>query len=143
MLDAGAGKDRLSYRTLKVLDELEPAIEAVTGFSRYAIDGEPEAGTARISLVDKGGLARDVPSRVERNPELLGTKRRVALDREVMVAQGRVDGRTVILVPEVKANQTTGITLLHVAVRAIISLRTWPGPCCRATATATTSWSTG
>ena len=35
-------------------------------------------------------------------------------EREVLVARGRSDGRTVIFVPEVKANQTTGITLLHV-----------------------------
>jgi glucosamine--fructose-6-phosphate aminotransferase (isomerizing) len=32
----------------------------------------------------------------------------------VTVVRGRVDGRTLILVPEVKGNQTTGLTLLHV-----------------------------
>ena len=53
-------------------------------------------------------------SRVERNPHLVGTKRRVANEREVLVARGRSDGRTVIFVPEVKAGACTGITLLHV-----------------------------
>jgi glucosamine--fructose-6-phosphate aminotransferase (isomerizing) len=112
VLGAGAGRDRLSYRTLKTLADLTPAVEAVTGFTRYAIEGEPETG-ARISIIDRAGLARDVPSRVDRNPELLGTKRRVAIDRDVLVARGLSDGRTVVLVPEVKGNQTTGITLLH------------------------------
>jgi glucosamine--fructose-6-phosphate aminotransferase (isomerizing) len=69
---------------------------------------------AIISIVDRGGLSRDVPSRVERNANLLGTKRRVAVDREVLVARGRSDGRTVVFVPEVKAGVCTGITLLHV-----------------------------
>ena len=32
----------------------------------------------------------------------------------MLVARGRSDGRHVILVPEVKGSQTTGITLLHV-----------------------------
>ena len=32
----------------------------------------------------------------------------------MLVARGRSDGRTVIFVPEVKSNETTGITLLHV-----------------------------
>ena len=32
----------------------------------------------------------------------------------MLVARGRSDGRTVILVPEVKAGTPTGITLLHV-----------------------------
>ena len=45
---------------------------------------------------------------------LRGTKHRVATEREVTVVRGRVDGRTLILVPEVKGNQTTGLTLLHV-----------------------------
>jgi len=69
---------------------------------------------AQISIVDRGGLSRDVQSRVERNPQLVGTKRRVAAERQVLVARGRADGRTVIFVPEVKSGVCTGITLLHV-----------------------------
>jgi glutamine---fructose-6-phosphate transaminase (isomerizing) len=38
----------------------------------------------------------------------------VAGQREVLVARGRRDGRTVIFVPEVKSGATVGITLLHV-----------------------------
>ena len=113
VLSAGAGRDRLSYRTLKVLADLDPAVDAVVGFTRYRIEGDP-ATEASISIVDRGGLSRDVPSRVERNGQLLGTKRRVASDREVLVARGRTDGRTVIFVPEVKGGTCTGITLLHV-----------------------------
>lgn len=110
VLDVGAGRDVLSYRTLKVLADLDPAVASVTGFTRYAIEGES------ISIIDRGGISRDLPSRVERNGELRGTKHRVASEREVLVGVGRSDGRTVIFVPEVKAGQTTGITLLHVAL---------------------------
>ncbi|MFM8946016.1 MAG: glucosamine-6-phosphate synthase, partial [Actinomycetota bacterium] len=112
VLDAGTGRDALSYRTLKVLADLDPAIEAVVGYTRYRIEGEGAAAT--ITIVDRGGLSRDVPSRVERNPVLIGTKRRVANEQEVLVARGRSDGRTVIFVPEVKAGSTVGILLLHV-----------------------------
>ena len=113
VLAAGAGRDRLSYRTLKVLADLDPAVAAVVGFTRYGIEGDP-AAAAQIHIVDRGGLSRDVPSRVDRNAHLLGTKRRVASEREVLVARGRSDGRTVIFVPEVKGGTCTGITLLHV-----------------------------
>ena len=41
-------------------------------------------------------------------------KRQVARNQEVTVARGRSDGRTFILVPETKDNQTTELTLLHV-----------------------------
>ena len=114
VLEAGAGRDRLTYKSLRVLADLDPAVADVTGFIRYHIEGDPTSNDATISIVDRGGLALDVPSRVERNGSLLGTKRRVAVQREVLVARGRGDGRTVIFVPEVKGTETTGITLLHV-----------------------------
>jgi glutamine---fructose-6-phosphate transaminase (isomerizing) len=111
VLAAGAGRDVLSYRTLKILADLDPAVAEVTGFTRYGI-----AGSA-VSVVDRGGISRELESRVDRDPSLVGTKRRVANERDVLVARGRRDDRTVILVPEVKANVTTGITLLHVRFR--------------------------
>jgi glucosamine--fructose-6-phosphate aminotransferase (isomerizing) len=113
VLAAGAGRDRIGYRALKQLAALDPAVEAVTGFTRYRVEGDAHRG-ASIEIVDRGGLGRELPSRTERNHELRGTKRRVALDREVLVARGRSDGRTVIFVPELKGPQVTGITLLHV-----------------------------
>ena len=108
VLGAGAGRDVLSYRTLKVLAALDPAVAEVSGFTRYGIQGDV------VSIVDRGGISRNIPSRVERQPQLVGTKRRVAAEQDVLVARGRRDGRTVILVPEVKAGTTTGITLLQV-----------------------------
>src|SRR4029078_4278792 len=89
------------------------AVAAVAGYTRYRIDGDP-AGDAQISIVDRGGLSVGVPSRVERNPQLVGTKRRGAAERQVLVARGRSDNRTVIMVREVKASVCVGITLLHV-----------------------------
>ena len=56
------------------------------------------------------------PSRAERNPALRGTKHRVASEREVLVARGRSDGRTVIFVPEVKAQHGDRH---HAAARAL------------------------
>ncbi len=105
---AGAGRDVLSYRTLKVLAGLSPAVQSVTGYTRYRIEGDS------IDIVDRGGISRDLRSRVDTDHRLVGTKRRVASERDVLVARGRRDGRTVIFVPEVKSHECTGITLLHV-----------------------------
>jgi glucosamine--fructose-6-phosphate aminotransferase (isomerizing) len=113
LLAAGASRDRLSYRTLKVMADLDPAVEQVTGYTRYGIEGDP-AADASIAIIDRGGISLEVSSRVDRSPQLRGTKRRVASEKEVLVARGRSDGRTVILVPEVKGGTCTGITLLHV-----------------------------
>ena len=96
-----------------MIADLDAAVAAVNGFTRYRIEGDP-AEEATITVVDRGGVSLSVPSRVDRDNRLRGTKRRVAAEREVLVARGRSDGRHVIFVPEVKGAQTTGITLLHV-----------------------------
>ena len=111
VLSIGPARERLSYRSLRVLAALDRAVEEVIGFTRYSIDGDV------IEVIDRGGIARNLASRVDRNHQLVGTKRRVSVDRSVLVARGRTDGRTVILVPEVKAETCTGITLLHVRFR--------------------------
>jgi glutamine---fructose-6-phosphate transaminase (isomerizing) len=113
VLAAGASQDCLSYRALRTLAELDPSVASVAGFTRYRIEGGIDAG-ATIHVVDRGGVATQMTSRTERNPLLLGTKHRAAEEREVTVAKGRSDGRTVILVPEIKDAQVTGMTLLHV-----------------------------
>jgi glucosamine--fructose-6-phosphate aminotransferase (isomerizing) len=100
---------------MKVLAALDGAVSAVNGYTRYRIEGDIAAGSASISIVDRGGLARELKSRVDASNSLVGTKRRVASEQEVLVARGRSDGRTVILVPEIKGSQTTGLTLLHVS----------------------------
>jgi glucosamine--fructose-6-phosphate aminotransferase (isomerizing) len=114
VLRAGAGRDRLSYRALRTLAALDPAVAEVTGYTRYRIEGSPTEGQATVSVLDKGGVVANVASRAERDPSLRGTKRQVARNQEVTVARGRSDGRTFILVPETKDNQTTELTLLHV-----------------------------
>jgi glucosamine--fructose-6-phosphate aminotransferase (isomerizing) len=65
-------------------------------------------------VIDRGGVSATIPSRTDKTPALRGTKKRVAEEREVLVAKGRSDGRPIIMIPEVKDNQTTGMTLLHI-----------------------------
>jgi len=114
LLATGTGRDRLAYRTLQTVAALDGAVDGVLGWTRYRIDGDAAGSDATIGVVDRGGISRDLASRTDRDPVLRGTKRFVANDREVLVARGRADGRTVVLVPEVKGNQATGVVLLHV-----------------------------
>ncbi|MBM3717555.1 MAG: SIS domain-containing protein [Actinobacteria bacterium] len=117
VLEAGAARESLGYATLKVLAALDAAVESVAGFTRYRVEGDPASTTATISILERGGIARELTSRVDSNPVLVGTKRRVAAEQEVLVARGRKDGRTVVIVPEVKGAETVGLTLVHVAFR--------------------------
>jgi glucosamine--fructose-6-phosphate aminotransferase (isomerizing) len=119
VLAAGVARDRLTYGTLRALAALEPAVERVVGFTHYRIEGDLE-GDAFVHITDRGGIAREIPSRTERDPRLRGTKHRVAVEREVLVTRGH-DSRTLIIVPEVKGAETTGIALLHVRFRGSLA----------------------
>jgi glucosamine--fructose-6-phosphate aminotransferase (isomerizing) len=113
VLAAGAPRDGLSYRALRTLVALDPAVAEVTGYTRYRVEGDPEGVGATVFAIDRGGVATGLRSRTEADPLLRGTKHRVATQRQVTAAVGR-DGRTLVIVPEVKHNQTVGLTLLHV-----------------------------
>jgi glutamine---fructose-6-phosphate transaminase (isomerizing) len=119
--EAGAPRDRVSYSALKQIAALDPAVIEVLGYTRYRIEGDVRAGNAMIEVIDRGGISREIGSRVERNSELRGTKRRIAADQKVGIALGRNDGRIVMLVPEVKTGVTTGITLLHLKLHDRLS----------------------
>jgi glucosamine--fructose-6-phosphate aminotransferase (isomerizing) len=121
VLAAGAARDGLSYRVLRTLVDLDPAVRSVGGFTRYRIDGDPAETNATIHVVDAGGLGAQLRSRTASNPALRGTKQVVATEREVTVARGRADGRTVVIVPEVKGAQTVGLALLHVELEDRLS----------------------
>ena len=74
VLAAGTSRDRLTYKTLRTLADLDPAVAEVTGWIRYELDGDAEDGEVPMSVVDRGGIALDIPSRAERAGVLRGTK---------------------------------------------------------------------
>jgi glucosamine--fructose-6-phosphate aminotransferase (isomerizing) len=112
----GAGRDSVPYSALRTLAELDPAIESVTGWTRYSLDGGEDLASASIRAVDAGGVAKGITSRTESDPRLRGTKALVARERELMVVKGRSDGRNVVIVPEIRAGVPVGLVLLHVDV---------------------------
>ena len=88
VLATGTPRDSLTYRALRTLVALDAAVDAVIGWTRYRIEGDPTRGPATVHVVDRGGIARDIPSRTDGNPALRGTKHRVATEREVTVVRG-------------------------------------------------------
>ncbi len=120
VLAAGGERDRLGYRSLRTLAALEPAISEVVGYTRYHIEDDGE-GTPGIAVVGKGGVAAGLTSRAEIDGVLRGTKHRVATQREVTVAIGASDGRTVVIVPETRGHQVVGLVLLHVRAAGLLA----------------------
>ncbi len=118
-LDIGVSADSLGYRALRTLAALDRAVEQVLGHTRYRIDWTA-APWPTATVVEQGGDLVGVRSRTATDPRLQGTKHRAAQEREVTVVRGARDGRTVILVPELKASSVVGMTLLHVRFAAAL-----------------------
>jgi glucosamine--fructose-6-phosphate aminotransferase (isomerizing) len=116
VLEAGSPRDRLTYSTLRSLGELDAAVTEVLGATRYAVDHGDDLDRATLVVVDRLGISAGIPSRVDRDPRLRGTKALVAREQELMVARGRSDGRMVVIVPETKDGVTTGLQLLHIGL---------------------------
>jgi len=116
VIEAGAPRDSLSYRTLRALVALDPAVADIAGYTRYRVDGL-DGASPTAAIVDRGGVSTGIRSRTDGDPALRGTKHRVAVDRDVLVTRGARDDRIIVLVPEVKDRETVGITLLHVVLR--------------------------
>ncbi len=112
VLAAGAAREAIGWRDLRALAALDDAVAEVSGFTRYRIDGEEPART--IAVVGRGGIGAKLRSRTEAQPALRGTKHLVASEQRLLVATGRSDQRTFVLVPELTAGRTTGLTLLHI-----------------------------
>ena len=121
LLAAGTPRDRLTYRSLRTLASLDAAIDEVLGYTRYRIEGPVETDSSQLVIIDRGGVARDMASRVDRDPALRGSKHLVAVERQIWVTKGRHDGRLIVIVPEVKDKQTVGINLLHVRLATSLS----------------------
>jgi glucosamine--fructose-6-phosphate aminotransferase (isomerizing) len=127
-LAAGASPDRLGYRALRTLGVLDRAVEDITGWTRYRITetgdsdpGRPGQPLMSIEVVEQSGSAAGIASRTRVDNRLQGTKHRAADEREVTVARGRRDGRTVVLVPEVEDGAVVGMTLLHVRFADVLA----------------------
>ena len=68
VLAAGAARDSLSYRALRTLVSLDPAVEQIMGFTRYRIEGDLDGDDATIHVVDRGGISRRPALSYRRRP---------------------------------------------------------------------------
>lgn len=111
---AGAPREALSYETLRELAALDPAVAEITGHIRYRIDGE------QLVIADRAGASLVIPSLVDSDPELRGTKHHAAAEQRIFLTQGRRDRRTILIVPEIVSAETTALTLLHLELQEFL-----------------------
>ena len=122
VLETGTSRDCISYETLKLLVSLDLAIDEVIGHTRYRISGL-DGDEPTLTILDRAGVSVGIQSRVERDLELRGTKHWVAINKKVLLTKGLRDERTILLIPEVKDGETTGINLLHISLHENLGIQ--------------------
>jgi glucosamine--fructose-6-phosphate aminotransferase (isomerizing) len=137
LFDALAREDfsisQLTATNIMVLKNLQGIVSQVTGAVLYRIVGlnllgEPVDETT-ITVITKRGAVEQVPSRVESDTKLKGTKRIIVRQGNVYVGKGRKDERSIVVIPILSSSASTPniieyMVLLHVAFRENIPLGT-------------------
>jgi len=122
---------QLTNLNIIVLKNLQAVIDRIDGSVLYRIDGlsllgEPTEETT-IKVLQKGGDIADVPSRVEADNRLKGSKRIIVRQGNVYIGKGRKDNRSILVIPFLSAsadssNKIEFLLLLHVSFKQEVSL---------------------
>jgi glucosamine--fructose-6-phosphate aminotransferase (isomerizing) len=127
----GIGVDQVSNRNIIVLRNLQAVVDEIKGAILYRIGGlnllgEP-TDESTIEILVKAGILEPIPSRVETDRHLKGTKRIIVAQGNVYIGKGRKDGRSIIIIPVISTAPATpnlieNLLLLNIGFRQEIPL---------------------
>ena len=120
-------------RNVIVMRNIQGVIDHVKGSILYRIDGlglfgDPTDQTT-ITILKKTGILAELPSRVEKDSVLKGTKRIIVRQGNVYIGKGRKDGRSIVVIPATSEDPTDGsriryLLLLNIGFKETIPLGT-------------------
>ena len=124
---------QLTNLNIIVLKNIQSVIEQITGSTLYRINGlsvlgEPIEDTT-IEVIKKQGDIAAIPSRVEKDNRLKGTKRIIVGRGNVYIGKGRKDERSILVIPILTTsadnpNRIEFLLLHHVSFRSNVPLET-------------------
>jgi len=99
---------RITNRNVIVLKNLQGIVSRIEGAILYRIDnldllGGPTENTT-IEVVKKEGILKPIPSRVESDTRLKGTKRIIVREKNVWIGVGKKDDRNIVMIPVISAS---------------------------------------
>ena len=122
---------QLTNSNIIVLKNLQGVIDQITGNTLYRVShlsvlGEPTEDST-IEVVKKQGDVKAVPSRVENDNRLKGTKRIIVRQGNVYIGKGRKDERSILVIPILTTsddapNHIENLLLLHVSFKPNVAL---------------------
>ncbi len=123
---------RLTNRNIIVLKHLQEIISKIKGSILYRIKGlnilgEPTDETT-IEIADRKGTSKSIPSRVEKDSKLKGTKKIILRQGNVYIGKGRKDGRSILVIPAISSFSSAPNVIEHLLLLNISFKRDIPLP---------------
>jgi glutamine---fructose-6-phosphate transaminase (isomerizing) len=122
---------QLINNNIIVMKNLQGIVSQINGAILYRISGlnllgEPMEDTT-IEVVKKTGILGAIPSRVESDRRLKGTKRIIVRQGNVYIGKGRKDNRSIIVIPIISGssempNRIEFLLLLNISFKSEVSL---------------------
>ncbi|MFZ5562906.1 MAG: SIS domain-containing protein [Thermodesulfobacteriota bacterium] len=122
---------QLTNTNIVVLRNVQPIVAEIKGAILYKVDhlnllGEPTDATT-IGILKKTGVLAAIPSRVETDTRLKGTKKIIVREGNVYIGKGRKDDRHIVVIPVLSASPARGgmirfILLLNIGFKEDASL---------------------
>lgn len=102
---------QITNSNILVIRNLQSIISEIKGAILYKISdlnilGEPTDDT-KIEVLKKEGVLAPIPSRVEINTRLTGTKKIIVRQGNVYIGKGRKDDRSIVVIPVMSASSAT------------------------------------
>jgi len=106
---------QLTARNVIVFKNLQEVVSGINGMTLYRIDGlnllgEPTDKTT-ITVVKREGTSAALPSRVDKDSVLKGTKKIIVNEGNVYIGKGRKDERSMIVTPILSASPSAPNTI--------------------------------
>jgi glucosamine--fructose-6-phosphate aminotransferase (isomerizing) len=114
---AGLNPSQLINKNIIVLKNLQEIVSGIKGsilyrISRLSVLGELTDDTA-IEVLKKDGSLKSIPSRVETDTRLKGTKKIIVQSGNVYIGKGRKDDRSIIIIPAISSSSLSPNTIEH------------------------------
>jgi len=102
---------QITNKNVIVIKNLQEVISRVNGGLVYQISGMSLLGEVtpetKIKIINKTGMLKEEPSRVETDPRLKGTKNIIVREGNVYIGKGRKDNKNILVIPVISSNPAT------------------------------------
>lgn len=117
----------LSYRDIRMISRIQPALAAVRGYTVYDIRGLDAQGhpteQATIAVCAKAGAALHMKSRADQPTALMGVKRTIVSTGHAYLGRGKTDGSPILIVPyRAEGPEISNLLLIHIAYNEALGL---------------------